>query len=154
MFQGVISEERLDRLKAEYEAQPWDEWTPIFNDTFPSPDRTPESGDPWVLQATMVADDDNIATHDPPELIVTGELICAKLDQLFCLRSRKLVVADYVGYKQQHLHRDTQYVPVGSHTLSVFGAIERVITQFDGSQSYFIADSTHGLPQPWHEPSA
>ena len=31
--QGVVSEERLGSLKAEHEARPWDEWTPIFNDT-------------------------------------------------------------------------------------------------------------------------
>ena len=30
VLQGVVSEERLDRLKAEYEARPWDELTPIF----------------------------------------------------------------------------------------------------------------------------
>ena len=154
VLHGVVSEERLGRLKAEYEARPWDEWTPIFNDTFPSRDRTLDSGDRRVLRATMVADDDDIATHDLPELIATGELICAELDQLFPLRSHKLVVANYVGvtgYTRQHLHRDMRHVPVGSRTLSVFGAIERDITQVDGSHSYFIADSTHGLPQPWHE---
>ena len=141
-------------MKAEYQAWPWDEWTPIFNDIFSSPDHTPDSGDRRVLQATIVADNDDIATHDLPELIVTGELICAEVDQLFPLRSHKLVVADYVGvteYQRQHLHWDMQRVSVGSCTLSVFGAIERDITPVDGLQSYFIAGSTHGLPRPWHE---
>ena len=44
VLQGGVSEERLGRLKAEYEARPWDEWTPIFNDTFPSPDRPKDTG--------------------------------------------------------------------------------------------------------------
>ena len=95
----------------------------------------------------MVADDDDIATHNLPELIATGELIGAKRDELFPLRSCKLVVADCVGvtpYKRQHLHRDMRHVPVGSRTLSVFGAIEGDITQVDGPHRYFIADSTHG----------
>ena len=136
VLQGVVSEEGLDRLKAEYKARPWDEWTSIFNDTFPSPDRTQESADRCVLQASMVADDDDIATHDFPGLIATIELIYAEVDQLSPLRSHKLVVADYVGvtgYKRQHLHRDMRHVPVGSRTLPVFGHIEWDITQVHGS---------------------
>ena len=66
VLQGVVLEERLDRFKAEYKARPWDKWAPIFNDTFPSPDRTPARGDRRALQATMVADDDNVATHELP----------------------------------------------------------------------------------------
>ena len=72
---------------------------------------------------------------------------------MFPLQSHKLVVAHYVGvtgYKRQHAHRDMRHVPLGSRTVSVFGAIERDITQVDGSESYFIAESTHGLPRPWH----
>ena len=153
VLQGVVSEERLGRLKAEYEAQPWDEWTPIFNDTFPSLDRPKDTGDRRVLRAAMVADDDNITTHDLPEWISTGELLCKELDRMYPLQSHKLVVADYVGvtgYKRQHVHQDMRHVPLGSRTVSVFGAIARDITQVDESESYFIAESTHGLPQPWH----
>ena len=46
---GVVSEEHLGRLKAEYKARPWDEWTLIFNDTFPSPDHPKDTGDRQVL---------------------------------------------------------------------------------------------------------
>ena len=64
------------------------------------------------------------------------------------------MVVDYfhvTACKRQHLHRVMRHVPEGSRTLYVFGAIERKITQINGSQSYFIADSTHGVPRQCHE---
>ena len=85
VLQGVVLDECLDRLKAEHEARHGDEWTPIFNDSSPAPNRTPDSGRRRGLQATTVADDDDITAHELPKLITTGELICVELDQLFSL---------------------------------------------------------------------
>ena len=122
-LQGVVWEERLGRLKAEYEARPWDEWTRIFNDTFPSPDCPKDTGDRRVLQAAMVADDDNITTHNLSELISTVEFLCKELDRMYPLHTHKNVVADYVGvtgYKRQHVHGDMRHVPLGSRTVSMF----------------------------------
>ena len=91
VLQGIVSEERLGRLKAEYQARRWDERTPIFNDTFPSPDRPKDTGDWRVLQAAMVADDDDITTHDLPLLISTGELLCKERDRMYPLQSQRIV---------------------------------------------------------------
>ena len=153
VLQGVVSEERLGQLKAEYKARPWDEWTPIFNHTFPSPDRPKDTGDRRVPQAAMVADDDDITTHDLLKLISTGKLLCKELDRMYPWQSHKVLVAEYLGisgHTRQHVHRDMRQVPLDNRTLFVFGAIERDVTQVDGSESYFIAESTHGFPWPWH----
>ena len=95
----------------------------------------------------MVADDDDITTHGLPDLISIGELLCKEMDRMHPLQLHKVVVADYVGvtgYKRQHVHRDMRHVPLGSCTIYVFGAIKRDITQNDASESYFMAESTHG----------
>ena len=100
-----------------------------------------------------MADDDDITTHDFPELISTGELLFRELHRMYPLQSHKLVVADYVGvarYKRQYVHQVMRHVPLGSCTVSVFGALQRDITQVHGSESHFIAESRHGLPRPWH----
>ena len=48
----------------------------------------------------MVGDEDHIATHALPEVIATGELIYAKLDQLVPLRYHKLMVPRYLSVTQ------------------------------------------------------
>ena len=134
VLRAVESQERFDRLKSQYEARTWAEWMPIFNDTFPSPDCPIDTRDQRVLQPSMVADVQDVATQNLAKPISTGYVIYAEVDWRFPLRSNILVVGDYVGvtrYKRQHLRGNMRNLLAG---LLVFGAIERDITEVDGSQ--------------------
>ena len=154
-FDKAIPLEMLDRVVAEVDTFPMDQWDPIFQQ-YPDVHRGHDAGDRRILSARLPATRGNIqysdiTYHDLPTTTDLSnfilEIVNKALDCKHVLYNSAHVATQ--GHERQSVHRNMHKILGGLCALTVFYAENYDLNANDGTDTIVLPGSRAGLPHPW-----